>query len=159
MSGDDFNRVFGTKQPNHPGFAERVGRADGFGARNEPGTDGAPGTGVYKAYGFLPTGNVGETCEIRSWVKGTDMPEGVVFQYRFLMQVGFVGDELLRLMLPDCIIVIEGRGLTDLRQKLSRRMVTFVQQHHSGVWGNLPPGEAVIEKVEIVRPDTMSVRV
>lgn len=158
MTDDDFNRVFGARQPNHPSFTDRVSRGDSFGGRADPAAETSVGSGPYKPYGYLPTGNVGESCEVRSWVKGSDVAEGVVFQYRFLMQVGFVGDELLRLMLPDAIVVIEGKGLTELRQKLARRMVTFVQQYHPGIWPGSPSGEPIIDKIEVVRPETFNSR-
>jgi hypothetical protein len=150
MSGDEFDKVFGARPPS---FAERVGKAEPQPAPGEPKGE-TVGSGPYKPYGFLPTGNVGETCEVARWIEGTEIPEGIEFQYRFLMEVGFVGEEQLRLKLPDCIVVIDGMYLRDLRKKLARRQVTFIQQYSAKVWPTPPPkGEPVIDKIEVVRPD------
>ncbi len=83
---------------------------------------------------------------------GTEVPQGVVFQYRFLMQVGYVGEEMLKLSFPDSIVVIEGRRLGELRQKLSRRMASFIQQYHVKLWPDHPTNQACVERIEIVRP-------
>lgn len=150
MSGDDFNKVFGAKPPS---FADRVGKTEAQPATAEPKGETA-GSGPYKPYGFLPTANVGETCDVQRWLEKTEIAEGIEFQYRFLMQIGYVGEEQIRLFLPDCIVVIEGMYLRDLRKKLARRQVTFIQQYSAKVWPTPPPkGEPVIEKIEIVRPD------
>jgi hypothetical protein len=150
LSGDDFNKVFGTKPPT---FAERVGKAEPQPALGEPNGETA-GSGAYKPYGFLPTGTINETCDVQRWLEKTEIAEGIEFQYRFLMQIGYVGEEQLRLFLPDCIVVIEGMYLRDLRKKLARRQVTFIQQYSSKVWPTPPPkGEPLVEKIEVVRPD------
>ena len=158
---------------NGLGFRRPATFAERF-ARPEPERDHAPGvasaevaepseatvgSGSYKPYGFLPSGKIGETCEVLRWIENTETPEGIVFQYRFLMQVGFVGETQLRLFLPDCIVVIEGERLLDLRQKLARRRVTFVQQYSPLVWPARPPkGEPIIERVQVARPETLTVR-
>jgi hypothetical protein len=147
---DDFNQVFGARRPN---LAERIGRGEPLEV-----ADGETivGSGDYKPYGFLPTG-IGETCEVTRWVDGTDKPEGVVFQYRFLMQVGFAGEEELRLYLPDCIILIQGKQLRELRRRLSRRQVTFITAWSARVWGNRSAeGEAWIERIEVLRPEKLA---
>jgi hypothetical protein len=146
LTASDFDKVFGQARP--ASFAQRVGK--------EAGANGEAfaGTGEYKPYGFLPTGTVNETCEIVRWVEGTEIPEGIDFQYRFLMQVGFVGEEQLKLFLPDCIVVIEGHNLRDLRKKLARRQVTFVQQYTARIWPKKPlKGEAVINAITVARPN------
>jgi len=153
LTGDDFNEVFGSK-PKPPSFAERVGKADPPAAAAAGGDETKAGSGLYKPYGFLPTGNVGETCDVQRWLEKTEIAEGIEFQYRFLMQIGYVGEEQLKLFLPDCIVVIEGMYLRDLRKKLARRQVTFIQQYSAKVWPTPPPkGEPIIENIEVVRPD------
>ncbi len=75
------------------------------------------------------------------------------------MQVGFVGETQLRLFLPDCIVVIEGDRLLDLRRMLARRRATFIQQYSPLVWPTRPPkGEPIIERVQVARPETLTVR-
>jgi hypothetical protein len=153
LSGDDFDKVFGSNlQP--PSFAQRVAKPDAAVPANG---ETSAGSGPYKPYGFLPTGNVGETCDVQRWLEKTEIAEGIEFQYRFLMQIGYVGEEQLRLFLPDCIVVIEGMYLRDLRKKLARRQVTFIQQYSEKVWPTPPPkGEPLIDKIEVVRPDPVA---
>lgn len=145
---DDFDQVFGARRPN---FAERVA-GDGK-ARPPAAVPTASPDGDYKPFGFLPTG-IGESCEILRWADGTDVPEGIEFQYRFLMQIGFVGEEELRLMLPETIVVIEGQNLRELRRKLARRQATFVQQYSKLVWPKAPAkGEPLVSRIQFVRPN------
>jgi len=152
MSDSDFDHVFGAKPTPRPGFAARVANADAPAINGEPKGE-TVGSGDYKPYGFLPTGTINETCEVVRWIEGTEIQEGIEFQYRFLMQVGFVGEEQLKLFLPDCIVVIEGKHLRDLRKKLTRRQVTFIQQFNARVWPAAKrQGEPIIEKIEVVRP-------
>lgn len=159
---DDFDRVFGSRTPNTPGFAQRLGR-------HAPDVHVAPatghpkeslaGVGPYKPYGFMPTANIGETCDVQRWLDGTEIAEGIEFQYRFLMQIGYVGEEQIKLFLPDCIVVIEGHHLRELRKKLARRQVTFIQQFNSRVWPGQPPAnEPLVERIEVVRPEAMNGR-
>jgi hypothetical protein len=155
LSASDFDNT-ATAVAKQMSFAKRLGRT-------EPPTNGeaqetSAGSGAYKPYGFLPTGNIGETCEVSRWIEGTEISEGIEFQYRFLMQVGYVGEEQLKLFLPDCIVVIEGKHLRDLRKKIARRQVTFIQQYSPRVWPNAKPqGEPIIEKIEVIRPQARQV--
>ena len=146
MTASDFDKAFGaTKSPTS--FAQRLGKAEPLGESQT-----TVGTGAYKPYGFMPNG-ITETCEVVRWMDGTEVAEGIEFQYRFLMQVGFVGEEQLKLFLPDCIVVIDGKHLGDLRKKLARRQCTFIQQFSPRVWPNkAPKGESVIDKIQVVRP-------
>ena len=154
MSDNNFDDVFGRPQAPRPSFTDRLkGQAPPpQEPKPEPVADDFE-SGFYKPYGFLPAGNIGEVCDVRRWIDKTDIAEGIEFQYRFLMQVGYVGEEQLRLFLPDCIVVIEGKHLLDLRKKLARRMVTFMQQHNPRVWPVPPTDEPVIERIEIMRPE------
>lgn len=151
MTGDDFERVFGKRDGARSSFTERVGRPEATAPPAEP-SEQTAGSGAYKPYGFLPAG-FGESCDVRRWIDATQIAEGIEFQYRFLMQIGYVGDEQLRLFLPDCIVLIEGWGLTGLRKRLARRQVTFIQQFSPLVWPGHNADEAVIERIEVVRPD------
>ena len=157
MTGNDFETAFGTVNSTKATFTERLGRADPKPTNGEV-KEQTVGDGSYKPYGFLPTGNIGETCDIQSWLENTETAQGIEVQYRFLMQVGYVGEEQLKLYLPDCIVVIEGSYLRDLRKKLARRLVTFIQQYSARVWPARPgKGEPTIEKIEVVRPEAATV--
>jgi len=150
LTGSDFDKAFGVKSAGTT-FAERVGRAD-----SSPAVDPAvstAGDGAYKPFGFLPTNTVGETCDIQRWIDGTEIAEGIEFQYRFLMQIAYVGEEEIRLFLPDCIVLIEGKNLRELRRKLARRQVTFVQQYSAKVWPVNPlPTDPLIQRIQVIRP-------
>jgi len=106
----------------------------------------------------LPSGKLGEACDVQRWLDGTETPEGIEFQYRFLMQVGYVGEEQVKLFLPDCIVVLEGQRLRELRKKLARRMVWFIQQYNPRIWPAPAKGECVIERIEVLRPEPSSRR-
>ncbi len=149
---DEFDQVFG-----RPSFAERVGRDAPPPAEPEH-SEGAVSNEPYKPFGFMPSGTVGESCDVQRWIDNTEIAEGIEFQYRFLMQIGYVGEEQLRLFLPDCIVVIEGRFLRELRKKLARRMVTYIQQYNPRVWAPPGNGETVIERIDIVRPEPAAKR-
>lgn len=154
MSGE-FDDVFGSG--SRPGFTERVARPDGHATQEA--AEASAGSGPYKPYGYLPAGGLAECCDVQRWRPSSTVAEGIEFQYRFLMQVGYVGDEELRLFLPDCIVVIEGKNLRDLRKKLARRQVTFIQQFSGSVWPSLPPAdEAVIERIEVARSESFGSR-
>jgi len=151
MSDDEFNRVFSGGASPRPSFAERLGRPETPPPSMEPMGETAE-SAIYKPYGFLPSGNIGETCDVQRWIDGTDMPEGTEFQYRFLLRVEYVGEEEIRLFLPDSIILIEGRGLRDLRRKLARRQATFICQYSPKVWPAAPaPGAPMVQAVSLVR--------
>ena len=150
MNGDDFDAIFSGRPAGRPGFTERVARPTGM-ASPETGAS-EDGLGHYKPFGFLPTGNIGECCDVQRWIDGTETAEGIEFQYRFLMQVGYVGDEQLKLFLPDCIVVIEGMRLRELRKKLARRQVTFIQQFSPLIWPRPNAGEIIVERIAMMRP-------
>ncbi len=83
---DDFDQVFGKRLEGRSTFAERVVHSQAFGGRADPVAAMAleaateqPTPGVYKAFGFIPAGQHNPSCEVRSWVLGTDVPDGVVF--------------------------------------------------------------------------------
>lgn len=149
---DEFDQVFG-----RPSFTERMGRETPPATEPER-PEGAVSSEPYKPYGFMPSGTVGECCDVQRWVDNTEIAEGIEFQYRFLMQIGYVGEEQLRLFLPDCIVVIEGRFLRDLRKKLARRMVTYIQQFNPRVWPAPGNGEPVVTRIDIVRPEPAAKR-
>lgn len=152
MSGSDYDQVFGSS-PKPTTYAERVGKTEAVGEIGEKET--AIGSGEYKAYGYMPSGNIGQTCDVQRWIDGTEVAEGIEFQYRFLVQVGYHGEEEIKLFLPDCIVVIEGKHLRDLRKRLARRQVTFIQQWSARVWPQAPAkGEAIISKIQVVRPNS-----
>ena len=149
---DDFEQAFGVGRSTRP-FADRVGRADSPLRSTEAQGEGSADN-TYRAYGSLASGEIGETCDVRRWLDGTDMPEGIEFQYRFLMQIGYVGEEEIKLFLPDCIIVVGGRNLRDLRKRLARRQVSFIQQFSARIWPAVEkPSEPAIETVLVVRPN------
>ncbi|WP_426030921.1 hypothetical protein [Caulobacter sp. DWP3-1-3b2] len=160
MTDSDFDKVFGGRPDPRPSFATRVTQGQAFGGRLDPiagmaieAASEKPELGVYKAFGFIPAGTVNQSCEVRTWVDGTDVPDGVVFFYRLLMQIAFTSTTELRLMLPDTIIVLTGQNLEPLRLALTRQHATYVQQHSRLVWPlQVPQGEILIERIEIVRP-------
>jgi hypothetical protein len=132
-------------------FTERIGRTDPKAVVNEAG-EALAGTGAYKAFGYMPSG-IAETCDIQGWLENSETAHGVEVPFRYIMQIGYVGEEQIKLFLPDCIIVIEGAYLRELRKMLARRQCTFIQQFSQRVWRDPPPkGEAIIEKIAIVRP-------
>ncbi|MBS0473092.1 MAG: hypothetical protein JSR60_18625 [Proteobacteria bacterium] len=152
MTGRDFDKTAVAVATQT--FAERLGRGE---AKPETAAAGeqAAGSGPYKPYGFLPTGSGNETCDIQGWVESTEVAQGIEVPYRFVTQIQYFGEEQIKLFLPDCIVVIDGMYLRDLRRKLARRQVTFVQQYSSRVWKSAPPkGEPIVEKISIVRPET-----
>jgi hypothetical protein len=153
MSDEDFNRLFGQRPASQKTFAERIGRADPLGEAQPADTNA--GDGVYRPYGSHPTNAIGETCDVRRWMDGTAIAEGIEFSYRLLMQVAYVGQEQLRLFRPDTIVLVEGTMLGDLRQKLARRQATFIQQFSPRIWSRPNQGEPVIERIEIMRPHAM----
>lgn len=156
---DDFDRVFGgSQEPTRPSFTDRVVLGEAFGGRPDPrqamaieAASTAPVPGEYRAFGHLPSGNINLSCEVRWWLDCTSVPEGLAFPYRLLMQVGFTGDDTLRLMLPDTVIEVSGRQLEPLRQAIMRQQVHFIQQFNSRIWPEKPIGEAIIDAIVILR--------
>ena len=158
MSDDAFDEVFG-QRPARGSFQERVARGEAFGGRVDPrpamaaeAASATPEPGIYKAFGFVPSGNLNPTCEVRRWMDGTEVPEGTVFFYRLLMQIAFSGEDELRLVLPDMVIHITGARLDLLRQSLMRGQATFIQQWSKRVWA-MPPadGETLVRSIEFIR--------
>lgn len=160
MSGDDFDNVFGRRDSSRPSFTQQVARGEAFGGRVDPrppmaveAASTTPVPGVYKAFGFMPAGNINLGCEVRRWMDATEIPEGIVFPYRLLMQIAFTGDDELRLMLPDTIVILTGRHLDPLRLALTRQQATYIQQYSKRVWPTaVASGDTIIERIEVVRP-------
>jgi len=157
MTGDPFEEMFG--QPGaKTRFQERVARGDVFGGRVDPrqamaveASTAEPQPGTYRAFGFMPTATVNQACEVRRWIDGTELPEGRVFFYRLLLGISFSGEDELRLMLPDAVIVLTGQHLDPLRQALTRGLATFIQQWNGKVWQSSPKqNEAVVNSIEVL---------
>lgn len=146
---DDLDALFGAPKRS---FAERVGRQP----ETAPPLDAQRDDKGYEAFGVMPSGSITESCDVRFWAD--DKPVGVEFSYRLLLQVAYWGDEELRLHLPDSLIVIEGRNLKELRSRLGRRAVHYVQQHHPGIWPMAQPSAPVVERIEVLRPETFRPR-
>lgn len=158
MRDDEFDRMFGRKTSEaRPSFVDRVTRGEPFGSRQEPPepaleTDALMSTSDgYRAFGMMPASQVHASCELRWWMEGTTVPEGLAFPYRLLMEVGFSGEDTLRLLLPDKIVEIVGEKLDPLRQGFMRQRITFVQQWTSLVWRNRPADEALVSRIGVVR--------
>lgn len=154
MSDDAFQRVFGEPPRRPASFAQRLGREEK--ERPEPpaamvaeAAAAALAGDAYRAFGFMPNGQAPLSCELRWWLDGTAIPEGLAFPYRLLMEVGFTGDDTLRLLLPNKAIEIVGERLEPLRQALMRQQVTFVQQWSSCIWHTRPRNASVIEGFEV----------
>ncbi|MDO9223600.1 MAG: hypothetical protein Q7U20_07800 [Caulobacter sp.] len=117
---------------------------------NAPEGEQAAGSGLYKPYGYTPADDL-ETCEIAWW-----LPDGTIqgqeVQYRFLIRLHYVGNDQLTLFLTDCVITLEGRNLRDLRKRLARRRVTFIQAFHPKVWPNPPEGDPLIARIGVLYP-------
>jgi hypothetical protein len=106
----------------------------------------------YRPFGTLPGASGPRACEVRRWIDGTEIPEGIVFHYRLLLRIDFTGEEELRLVLPDTLVSLHGARLDVLRQALMREQVTFIQQYSPRVWpGGKKQGEPVITTIDIVR--------
>jgi hypothetical protein len=141
---DDFDAIF-----QHPkgAWAQRV--ADPRPAPEEA-ESAATVDAPYRAYGFTPADDL-DTCDIGWWLTG-DVPQGQAIQYRFLVRVGYIGDDQIHLMLTDAIIAIEGKHLHDLRKRLARGRVTFVQAFNPKIWSAPAEGEPVVTKVSVLYP-------
>ena len=157
MSGDP--RDFFRKPPEGGSHADRVA------PERSPAADAAPlpydvGSTEYKAYGVMPGGS--SDCDVRAWKPlRMDMPEGAMFDYRLLTMIRYSALDLdgrqweVDLMFPDMIIRLIGRNLEDLRFKLRRRQIAFIQQysprvHHVPI-DRLPEGDPVIEQIHIMQ--------
>ena len=142
----DFDDMFRRPGNGSAAWTQRLGET----RPNAPEGEQTAGSGAYKPYGYTPADDL-ETCEIAWW-----LPDGTVqgqeVQYRFLIRLQYVGEEQLHLFLTDCIITLEGRHLRDLRKRLSRRRVTFIQAHHPSIWPLPPEGEPLIMKVAVLYP-------
>lgn len=108
-------------------------------------------TGAYKAFGSAPGDDI-ESCSITWWLTA-DVPQGQEVMYRYLMRVGFIGNEELHLMLTDCLIHIKGRNLGELRRKLARRKVTYVQAFNPNTWPLPQDGQPVVESITLMQPN------
>ncbi len=159
MSDEDFDSVFG-RRPERPNFSDRVSRGEAFGGRIDPrpamaveDASTTPVPGIYKAFGFMPAGNINHAFAVRRWIDGTDVPEERVFFYRLVMEVGQSATDKLWLMLPHTMVVLGGANLDALRLALMRSQVTFMQQWSKQVWRAAPAaGEPIIRSVEFLRP-------
>ena len=158
MRDDEFDRMFGRKTPDaRPSFVDRVTRGEAFGSRQEPPqppleTEAFMSTSDgYRAFGMMPSSQVHASCELRWWMEGTTVPEGLAFPYRLLMEVGFSGEDTLRLLLPDKVVEIVGSQLEPLRQGLMRQRVTFVQQWNSKVWRGKDGVECSVDRITVAR--------
>lgn len=162
---DEFDRLFGKSPTSH---AERVRPDEQRKGHEAPDKkEVLVGSTDYHPYGYRPGG--APDCDIQSWHKlRRDLPEGMSIDYRLLLRIGYGGMEVsgdamfLRLFLPDCIVQIEGLHLHELRQKLRRREVSFIQEFSEMVFGmnasQLPAGEPVITKVWIGDPSDFAKR-
>lgn len=158
MRDDEFDRMFGRKPPDaRPSFVDRVTRGEAFGSRQEPPepaleTEALMSTSDgYRAFGMMPASQVHASCELRWWMEGTTVPEGLAFPYRLLMEVGFSGDDTLRLLLPDKVVEIEGEQLDPLRQGFMRQRITLVQQWSPLVWRSRPTEQTWVSTIRTVR--------
>ena len=146
-----FQRVFGTQPGPRPGFTERVRptashtppQGAQIDATVEAAMDALAGDD-YRAFGMMASSQIQASCELRWWMDGTTVPEGLAFPYRLLMEVGFSGDDTLRLLLPDKVIEIVGERLEPLRQGLMRQRVTFIQQWSPQIWRPRPEVAIVV---------------
>lgn len=105
--------------------------------------------GRYRAFGVIPTDDL-DACSV-SWWLTAEVAQGQDFQYRYLLRVGYIGDTTLHLFLTDCVIHIEGRNLTELRKKLSRQKVSFIQAFNPGIWAKPECSEPYIDTIAILQ--------
>jgi hypothetical protein len=149
LTDDTYDDVFGGRRDSpHTDFRERL-RGESR-APDQP-AETSVGSGDYKAFGFMPTSAIGETCDLRWWIDGTDQAEGLEFAYRFMLKIGYIGEREIRIYLPDTIVVIAGQNLFDLRKKLARRQCTFVQQWSPRVWKPALRDEASVDRIDVLR--------
>lgn len=159
MRDDDFDQMFGRRAPGvPPSFVERVNRGEAFGGRTEapaaPAFDSetiGSSSDEYQAFGMMPSSQVHAFCELRWWLEGTTVREGVAFPYRLLMGVGYTGEDTLRILLPDKVIEIVGERLEPLYEGLKRQRITFIQQWAPLVWRQNSEHATLIKRVAIER--------
>lgn len=134
----------------HTSWTGRTGKAPAPSA--QPLTDDIElePSGGYKAFGSAPGDDI-ESCSIAWWLTA-DVPQGQEVMYRYLMRVGFIGDDELHLMLTDCLIHIKGRNLGELRRKLARRKVTYVQAFNPNTWPAPPADQPLIDRITLLYP-------
>jgi hypothetical protein len=147
MTGDGFDEMFGQR----PSFRERVGAEKAPPPPETRTEQQTVGSGHYKPYGFMPSSNLLEGVDITWWMPATQIPVGMEVQYRFITRLGYIGQTHLHLVLTDCVVKLEGVGLTDLRKRLARRQATFIQAFNSDVYPGPPPtGEPCITSVQVL---------
>jgi hypothetical protein len=136
----------------HTSWTDRTAKAP-LASQHGPTTDDAP-DGRYRAYGTTPSDDL-DACNV-SWWLTSDVPQGQEFQYRFLLRVGYIGDTTLHLFLSDCILHIEGRNLSDLRNKLARQKATMIQAFNPNLWPPPAESEPLIHSISILYPGEKS---
>jgi len=142
----EFDNLF--QRPQQPSWAQRLGDASPSPSPEPPLADTPDGS--YKAWGFTPSDDQ-DGCDVRWWLTA-EVPQGLEFDYRFMQRIGWIGDEQLHVFLSDCLIAIEGRGLLELRKKLARKRVTFIQTYHPLIWPKPPDSLPMISKVTVLDP-------
>ena len=156
MSGE-FDSYFGKRgaaQPNS--HVDRVSQARREQPSGEPAQEVVLGTTDYHPYGYMPTG--APDCDVQMWNKlRADLPEGAMFDYRYVTMIRYavVDPEarsmIIELLMPDSIVEIHGVHLDDLRVRLRRRQVSFIQEYSPMVYkipaDRLPAGEPVITAI------------
>ena len=155
MSGEkrDLDALMGSGSA--PSHTERLRPGVG---RNEPQSARVVGSTDYKPYGYLPVGSQ-RSLDLRWWVDhGVGLAaEGMLVAHRFILRVGYSGDDHLRLVLPDCVVGLTGRNLAELRHRLQHEQVTFIQTFHANQYTEpLPPEEPVILAVEVLMGEGQS---
>ena len=109
-------------------------------------------TDEYRAFGTTPSGQPEEVCVLRRWLDGTNIPSSTVFKNRFLMRTDLIGDDEIRLLLVDCIVVLTGRGFTEeICQRFTSGAITYAQQFNCHMWRASPQNSPVVEKIDIVK--------
>jgi hypothetical protein len=103
---------------------------------------------AYAAFGQEHPELRGEVIEVR-------YGEGAFCQIerRFLVRVEGAGDHFLALICTNYAVLIEGRGLADLRRRLSARKVDFIQELDRRRWPVVLSGVPVVEKIELLQAD------
>ena len=154
-----FERDTSTRPSARPSHAERVAPNTAARSHADP-VEETVGSTDYKAFGALAGGS--PDCDVRTWkALRMDLPEGVMFDYRLLSMVHYSALDLdgvemeIDLIFPDCIIRLIGRHLDEMRLKIRRRQVSFIQEYSPMVYKTpvekLPRGEPVITRVHIMQ--------